>query len=107
MIRSPGDGKAHSCRGYRVRYQERRLRDEGELLICGHIHEKWLKIRNMVNVSVDVWNFFPASVEQVLAVAQQGGDVKFHQNPEHGDAELLAKDLLAAKQWIKKKMTLA
>jgi len=40
--------------------------------LCGHVHEKW-KIRRLnensiiVNLSVDVWKFYPVSFDEIMA----------------------------------------
>lgn len=52
------------------RYESLRLEDDGILLICGHVHEKWKhKITDkgtlMVNVGVDVWGMSPVSEEEL------------------------------------------
>jgi calcineurin-like phosphoesterase family protein len=33
--------------------------------IVGHIHEKWRVQKNMINVGIDVWHFFPVSESQI------------------------------------------
>lgn len=33
--------------------------------IVGHIHEKWKVQRNMINVGIDAWHFYPVSEEQI------------------------------------------
>jgi calcineurin-like phosphoesterase family protein len=33
--------------------------------IVGHIHEKWKVQRNMINVGVDAWHFYPVSEKQI------------------------------------------
>jgi calcineurin-like phosphoesterase family protein len=33
--------------------------------LCGHIHILFKKIRNVLNVGVDVWNFFPINITEV------------------------------------------
>lgn len=44
-----------------------RLRDEGQVLLHGHVHEEWKTRRSgragtlQVNVGVDVWNYTPVS----------------------------------------------
>jgi len=44
-------------------------------LICGHVHEKWKKMRCMLNVGVDQWNFYPVSETTILEETQAiGGD---------------------------------
>jgi calcineurin-like phosphoesterase family protein len=40
--------------------------DTGILNLCGHVHQSWLIKGNNVNVGVDVWNFRPVSMEQLL-----------------------------------------
>jgi len=35
-------------------------------LLCGHIHNKWKMTDNMINVGVDVWDYKPASIEQIF-----------------------------------------
>jgi len=54
-----------------VRYSQWRptFHDLGSLgwLICGHVHEKWLRRACCVNVGVDQWGFAPVSVEELGA----------------------------------------
>jgi len=33
--------------------------------ICGHTHTLFKKIRNVINVGVDQWEYFPVSIEEV------------------------------------------
>lgn len=46
-----------------------------KFVLCGHVHEKW-KIRKVkktfiINVGVDVWNYAPVRIDEILkAVAQ-------------------------------------
>ena len=45
--------------------------NEDHWTLCGHVHEKW-KIRNKnINCGVDVWNFKPVNVNQILAIIQK------------------------------------
>ena len=46
----------------------------GKLWCCGHMHNLLGKLiyKNVVNVGVDVWNFKPVSLEQVLSVVKEG-----------------------------------
>ena len=39
-------------------------------LLCGHIHEKWTRIGWVINVGVDVWDFTPRTIEE-LVVAEE------------------------------------
>jgi calcineurin-like phosphoesterase family protein len=44
------------------------------LLLCAHVHEKWLKRRNMINMGVDRWEFKPVSIldlEKLLETADE------------------------------------
>lgn len=52
------------------KYNDWRPTDNGDILLCGHIHEKWLTKRSskgtlMINVGVDVWNYTPVSLDQI------------------------------------------
>lgn len=44
------------------------------LWICGHVHEKWKTLKtdtcSIVNVGVDVWDFEPVSLEDVITALQ-------------------------------------
>ena len=37
--------------------------------LCGHIHNIFKKQGNIINVGVDVWNFFPVSLEEIGLMA--------------------------------------
>lgn len=41
-------------------------KDEGNWLLCGHVHQKWKKLDNMINVGVDVWDYKPVSINEIL-----------------------------------------
>jgi calcineurin-like phosphoesterase family protein len=54
---------------YQLRYVERRLENDGVLLLHGHVHNHWKKMHNQINVGVDVWDYRPVSIfeiEQIL-----------------------------------------
>ena len=43
--------------------------------LCGHIHEKW-RVRRQgphvcVNVGVDVWDFYPVSIQEIMRAIQE------------------------------------
>ena len=42
------------------------LEDQGNWLICGHVHNAWQQKRRTINVGVDVWAFTPVS-ETIIA----------------------------------------
>lgn len=59
---------------YEQRYLDWRLEDKGRILIHGHVHEKWLKRDNMVNVGVDRHDFYPVSEENLFRLIQSDQD---------------------------------
>lgn len=53
------------------RHNKHRIPDDGRILLCGHVHEKWHTRRTpkgtlMINVGVDVNNFTPVSLETII-----------------------------------------
>jgi calcineurin-like phosphoesterase family protein len=48
------------------RFPDWRPKDNGQWLLCGHVHEKWLFSDRMINVGVDQWNFYPVSESKIL-----------------------------------------
>lgn len=47
------------------RYENFRPRDDGKFLLHGHVHDKWKTNGRMINVGVDVWDFYPVSIEKI------------------------------------------
>ncbi len=39
--------------------------DPGRNWICGHVHNLFKKVKNIVNVSVEPWEYYPVSLEEV------------------------------------------
>jgi len=39
--------------------------DRERIWLCGHVHNLFKQINNVVNVGVDVWDFAPVSIEQI------------------------------------------
>jgi calcineurin-like phosphoesterase family protein len=39
--------------------------------LCGHIHDLFCKIKNVVNVGVDVWDFKPVSAEEIIKLYKE------------------------------------
>jgi calcineurin-like phosphoesterase family protein len=37
----------------------------GRRFLCGHVHDLFVRQKNVVNVGVDVWNFHPISIDTV------------------------------------------
>lgn len=55
------------------KYARWRPVDDGRILLCGHIHQNWKTKRSpkgtlMINVGVDVWNFTPVSIDQIVDI---------------------------------------
>ncbi len=44
----------------------------GTIFICGHVHNLFKSIpeKNIVNVGVDVWDFYPASFSEIIKVLE-------------------------------------
>lgn len=58
------------------RYPDYRPVDNGEVLLCGHIHTNWLTHRSvrgtlMVNVGVDVWNWTPVAEGEIVKLIEK------------------------------------
>jgi len=47
--------------------------DNGMILLCGHIHDRWLVKDRMINVGVDMHNFTPVSAIEVLELIKKEG----------------------------------
>jgi len=41
-----------------------------DYILCGHVHSNWKRLKNAINVGVDVWNFEPIELTTALAVFQ-------------------------------------
>lgn len=39
-------------------------------LLCGHVHDKWKRIGWVINVSVDVWDFTPRTIEELVTAEE-------------------------------------
>ena len=68
-----GDENSGDSAGYEDKYAKWRPLDDGNVLLCGHIHEKWLTKRSykgslMVNCGVDVHNMRPISELELVAL---------------------------------------
>lgn len=62
------------------KYAKWRPADDGKILLCGHVHEKWQTKKStkgslMINVGVDVHGFLPVSVEQLIEIAKEHGAI--------------------------------
>ncbi len=59
----PYEGDSHDD----DRFVARRPIDDGQLLLHGHVHERWRIKGRQVNVGVDVWDYRPVSDDELLA----------------------------------------
>ncbi len=51
-----------------TRLPEYKPDDQGNWLLHGHVHERWKTSGRQINVGVDVWDFFPVSLEAVATL---------------------------------------
>jgi len=65
-IKEEGFFNTDKSKFYLNHYPSRSI--SGRFNIVGHIHGLWKVKRNMVNVSVDAWNFLPVSLPEILFV---------------------------------------
>lgn len=57
---------------HKVKFDTKNLKDDGRLLINGHVHVAWRSMRGqfknwMINVGVDQWSYKPVSEQELLA----------------------------------------
>jgi calcineurin-like phosphoesterase family protein len=50
---------------YGSTYDPYRPKDKGQWLLCGHVHQNWLQQERMINVGVDVWDFYPVPITKI------------------------------------------
>jgi calcineurin-like phosphoesterase family protein len=50
------------------RYGKYRPKNEGDWLLCGHVHDLFKIKGKQINVGVDVWDFKPVSSEQIAEI---------------------------------------
>lgn len=58
------------------KYHNYRMKDDGRILLCGHVHEKWKTKRTpqgtlMINVGVDQWGMTPVSLPQLVELINE------------------------------------
>jgi calcineurin-like phosphoesterase family protein len=56
------------------RYRQYRFEDDGKWLLHGHVHEQWTINKKMINVGVDVWNFYPVSLDSIKQIIKNNPD---------------------------------
>lgn len=55
------------------RYSAYRPEDKGKYLIHGHVHDKWRVNGRMINVGVDVWDFYPVRLDTIQSIIDRNG----------------------------------
>jgi calcineurin-like phosphoesterase family protein len=64
--------------GVRLYLRHRPIREKkawqhlGDFHLCGHVHEKWRRRGNVINVGVDQWDFTPRTLDELLAAQDEG-----------------------------------
>lgn len=58
----------HVTHDYDDKYSKWRPENDGSWLLCGHVHESWLKVDKMINVGVDVWQMKPVSIDEIRKI---------------------------------------
>jgi len=58
------------------RYTEYRMENDGNWLLCGHVHEKWFHKERMINVGVDVHDFKPVALEWLVEYMKKKANEK-------------------------------
>lgn len=74
------DGSGTDEGDHTDKYAAWRPVDDGKILLCGHVHEKWKTKRSpkgtlMINVGVDQWGFAPVSLERIIELAKAEGAI--------------------------------
>jgi calcineurin-like phosphoesterase family protein len=64
MSHFPFDGDSHE----EDRFSDLRPVDDGQWLVHGHVHDEWKINGRQINVGVDVWDFTPVHLDQILEV---------------------------------------
>lgn len=68
MCHFPYDGDHTS----EERYVENRPLDQGDWLLHGHVHGAWKQRLKMINLGIDVWDYKPVNLEQVIELIKAG-----------------------------------
>lgn len=64
------------------RYFQQRPIDDGGWLIHGHVHNRWKVSHRQINVSVEMWNFEPVSLDCIADIIKAGPTTKSEDNSE-------------------------
>lgn len=58
--------------GFEDRYTEWRPKNNGQWLLCGHVHDKWRFNNRQINVGIDAWGGSIISEEEILEAVKHG-----------------------------------
>jgi calcineurin-like phosphoesterase family protein len=50
------------------RYPDYKAKPTRNVLLCGHVHEKWKILDRQINVGVDVWDYTPVRAEKLVEI---------------------------------------
>lgn len=50
---------------------DKRLKDDGNWLLHGHVHNSWKTNKRQINVGVDVWGYKPVSIDAILSMVNK------------------------------------
>lgn len=64
------------------RFEDYRPINHGLWLLCGHVHETWMHNDKMINVGVDVQNFYPVSEDGIIDFMRRNENAK-NQSKRH------------------------
>lgn len=53
---------------HKDRYSEHRPKDDGRVLLHGHIHDMWKTNERQINVGIDVWDYAPVPLDTIVAL---------------------------------------
>ena len=56
------------------RFNEFRPFDDGDWLLHGHIHDKWKVNGRMINIGVDVWDFYPVHESTLIDIIEDNSE---------------------------------
>lgn len=61
MSHFPYDGDSHG----ENRWVDKRMKDDGKVIVHGHVHEEFVVRGRQINVGVDAWDFMPVHEDQL------------------------------------------
>lgn len=68
FLNTPDEVDHAAKNGYEIRFLDRRPKNEGQILIHGHMHNNGYKVKGRaINMSVEQWDYYPVSIDEVKA----------------------------------------